>query len=83
MAGQSTYRLKREQIGIGEYKILIDGEIHQFTHWDEIPARIEKVILFKPIIPPGPHTPAQHNQINCFTKKFMSIMGRENYAGGS
>lgn len=81
MAGQPTYRFKRKSIGSGEYKILVDGEVRHFNHWDDIPLMLERVISFKPHIPPGPHTPEQHREIESFTEKFMSIMKRENYAG--
>lgn len=64
-------------LGKGAYVVLVDGELMEFGHWDEIPAEVDAIIKFLPDIPPGPHTHEQHEQLDRLTEIFHSFMQRE------
>ena len=64
-------------LGAGSYLIMIDGKINKYTHWDQIPERFDNIIRFLPDIPPGPHTPEQHQAIEDLPNIFRRFMERE------
>lgn len=64
-------------MGEGEYVVLIDGEAHRFSHWDDIPESFDNLVKFLPEIPPGPHTEDQHKAIEQLPAIFMRFFQRE------
>jgi hypothetical protein len=53
---------------------MISGQLQEFTRYEDIPDRFEHVIEFVPEIPPGPHTHAQHDEIDSWVPKFERLM---------
>ena len=53
------------------------GEIHQFDRYEDIPDRFDHVIEFAPEIPPGPHSHAQHREIEQWNDLLKDLMRRE------
>lgn len=64
-------------MGDGEYLVMINGEVIEFQHWDEIPDTFEHMIKFYPNIPPEPHTPEQHHAIDQIPNIFKQFMEKE------
>lgn len=64
-------------LGKGSYLIMINGKLHEYSHWDQIPERFENIIRFAPDIPPGPHTPEQHLAIEQLPDIFRQFLERE------
>ena len=46
----------------------------EFDRYEDIPDDFDHVIEFVPEIPPGPHTPAQHEEIDLWHDKFLTLM---------
>lgn len=59
------------------FKVLIDGVVHTFDNYDDIPETFENVVAFMPEIPPGPHTDEQHEEIEGWMLKFLALRKRE------
>jgi len=59
------------------FQILIDGEIKTYHNFNEIPDKFDNVISFCPIIPDGPHTKEEHDEINNWNDKLKELMKRE------
>lgn len=61
------------------FDILIDGVVHTYTNYEDIPAKIDDIIAFLPDIPDsiGPHTDAEHEKIDDWVHKFIDLMSRE------
>jgi hypothetical protein len=58
------------------FDIIIDGALQTYTRFEDIPATFEHLVAFVPEIPPGPHTHAQHEEIDGWQDKFNQLMGR-------
>lgn len=63
-------------MGHGSYKVLKDGRLLEFSHWDDIPGDYDRLIKFSPAIPPGPHTDAQHEAIDQLPQRLRDQMMR-------
>lgn len=59
------------------FVVLIDGCLHQFDDFSDIPSEIDNVIEFLPEIPPPPHTDAEHAEIEAWGHRFDQLMERE------
>lgn len=59
------------------FVVMIQGQLCEFTDFDDIPSEIDNVIEFAPEIPPPPHTDAQHDEIEAWGKRFDELMERE------
>jgi hypothetical protein len=64
------------------FVILIAGELHTYDQYHQIPDQFDHVIEFCPEIPPGPHTDAQHEEIESWIPRFNRLMEIE-YASSS
>lgn len=64
-------------MGEGDYIVLVDGQRLVLSHWDDIPAEVDAIIKFVPRIPPGPHTQAQHDEIEQLPSIFREFLKRE------
>lgn len=60
-----------------EFIILVNGQLHTYTQYEDIPLVIDNVISFKPYIPTGPHTPEQHATAEQWTVRLKDLMKRE------
>lgn len=67
--------------GSGIFKVLIDGKVFEYDHWDKIPESYDNLIKFYANIPSGPHTESQHDDINTLPIIFKSFLKREKNAG--
>jgi len=64
-------------LGPGRYAVVIDGVVHRYGHWDDLPARYDNLIEFVPEIPPEPHTEAQHAAIERLPEIMRQFLARE------
>lgn len=60
-----------------KFIILLDGELKEYTNYDDIPESFDNVIEFKPEIPPAPHSAEQHEEMESWLSKFRELMKRE------
>jgi len=60
-----------------EFVILKDNELKTYNDFDKIPESFDNLISFKPVIPEGPHTEEQHNEIDKWQERFTDLMKRE------
>jgi hypothetical protein len=56
------------------FVIMISGQLHEYARYEDIPDVFDHVIEFCPEIPPGPHTQAQHDEIDAWVPKFDRLM---------
>jgi hypothetical protein len=61
---------------------MINGELHIYNQYEQIPEHFDHVIEFCPEIPPGPHTSQQHKEIESWNPRFQRLMEIE-YASSS
>lgn len=60
-----------------EFQILLDGKLITYDNYHDIPASFDNLIVFKPVIPDGPHTHEQHEAIGVWNIKLQELMKRE------
>jgi hypothetical protein len=60
-----------------EFIILRDGKLESYENFDDIPLSFDNLIKFAPIIPPGPHTHDEHDEIGVWNEKMKILMHRE------
>jgi hypothetical protein len=60
-----------------EFVILKDGKLETYHEFDDIPLSFDNLIKFAPVIPDGPHTHHQHNEIDTWNEKIKILMQRE------
>lgn len=60
-----------------EFVILIEGQLHTFTKYEDIPEKFDNVIKFLPEVPEPPHTHEQHEEIDTWNEKLKLLMKRE------
>jgi hypothetical protein len=48
-----------------------------FDNYIDIPEEFDHVIEFRPYVPPGPHTPEQHEEAHKWTDRLQELMRRE------
>lgn len=61
-----------------KFVIKIDGQLHTFTKYEDIPQRFDHVIEFSPQVPEPPHTHEQHEEIEQWQEKLKKLMEIEN-----
>lgn len=49
-------------------------QIQVFARYEDIPEEFDHVIEFSPEIPPPPHTPEQHDEIESWLSRFERLM---------
>lgn len=64
------------------FVVMVEGELREYSNFNDIPQGIDHVIEFLPEIPPEPHTDAQHQEIDSWQDQFQDLMERE-YASSS
>ncbi len=61
----------------GEFVVLIDGELHTFKNYEDIPETFDNLIKFKPNPIEPPHTEHQHSEIDEWNNKLQKLMEKE------
>lgn len=56
------------------FVIMRQGQLETFEHYKDIPKDFDHVIEFAPEIPPGPHTPEQHQEIEQWNDRLQELM---------
>ncbi|WP_292486284.1 hypothetical protein [Methanohalobium sp.] len=57
-----------------DFQIIKNGKLLKFTRYQDIPKDFDNVVKFLPEIPPEPHTPEQHEEIEDWHNKFLRLM---------
>lgn len=60
------------------FVIMRQGRLETYSDFDAIPMDFDHVIEFAPEIPPGPHTDAEHDEIDQWDKRLQYLMRIEN-----
>jgi hypothetical protein len=60
-----------------KFVILNNGKLEEYTRYEDIPERFDNLIEFAPVIPPGPHSEEQHDEIAAWQFRFKELMKRE------
>lgn len=64
-------------MGEGRYSwIDLEGVLHHGTHWDDLPANMDRIVAFVPDHPAPPHTAAEHAAMATFAGKLEEVMHR-------
>lgn len=61
----------------GEFDITIDGVVHSYTNYNDIPMVFDNLIRFEPEVIPEPHTEEQHEIMESYNDKLKELMKRE------
>lgn len=64
------------------FVVMRGGKLETYTEYDAIPNDFDHVIEFIPEIPPGPHTDAEHEEIEQWNERLQALM-RIEYARSS
>jgi hypothetical protein len=64
------------------FVVMINGELHTYDQYEQIPDQFDHVIEFQPEIPPEPHTDAQHKEIDSWQPRFKKLMEIEHASSG-
>ena len=67
----------------GIFCVLINGVVHTYNKYEDIPHSFDNLIRFEPEYPPEPHTDEQHHIIAQYNSKLRELMGRERNASGN
>lgn len=59
------------------FVVRVGAELHSFERYEDIPLEFDHLIEFLPEIPPEPHTPQQHEEIESWISRFEQLMERE------
>ena len=61
-----------------KFVILINGKLHTYENYEDIPEIFDHVIEFKPHVPLAEfHTEEDHNEISEWNNKLQELMKRE------
>jgi hypothetical protein len=60
-----------------KFTVRIDKEILTYDNYDDIPEKFDNLIAFVPNLPVGPHTQEQHDEIESWMEKFITLRKRE------
>ena len=67
----------------GLFCVLINGVVHTYKKYDDIPRTFDNLIRFEPDYPEPPHTEKQHDLMATFNDKLRELMRRETNASGN
>ena len=56
------------------FVIMRGNALAEYDLYENIPDNFDHVIEFLPEIPPEPHTPEQHEEIDSWNDKFLRLM---------
>jgi hypothetical protein len=60
-----------------EFTFKVNGELVTVHSWEDVPEAFDHVIKFVPDIPPPPHTPEQHEEIDVWPARLQQLMEKE------
>ena len=64
-------------MGEGRYSwIDLEGVLRHGTHWDDLPAEMDRIVAFVPDAPAPPHTAAEHDAMATFNDRLQEAMRR-------
>lgn len=61
---------------MAHFVVMIDGQYHQYTNYEDIPERIDAVLKFLPDFPEPPHTEEEHKLAHMWEDRFNEVIGR-------
>lgn len=64
------------------FVIMREGKLETYTEFEAIPDDFDHVIEFRPVIPPGPHTDQQHEEIEQWNDRLQQLMRIEHARSG-
>lgn len=67
---------------VHKFVVMKNDQLLTFDKFDDVPSDFDHLIEFVPEIPTGPHTDAQHEEIESWVSKFQKLMEIE-YASSS
>ena len=56
------------------FVVMRNGQLETYHDFESIPLDFDHVIEFVPEIPPGPHTDAQHEEIEQWNDRLQQLM---------
>ena len=56
------------------FVIMRGNTLAEYDLYENIPDDFDHIIEFLPEVPPGPHTPEQHEEIDRWNDKFLRLM---------
>lgn len=59
------------------FVVMINGELHTYHNYDDIPNEFDHLIEFAPEYPEPPHTEEQHEWLGTLNTKLKELMTRE------
>jgi hypothetical protein len=60
-----------------KFVILRNGVLETYSRYEDIPESFDNLIEFSPVIPEGPHSEEQHDEIAAWHFRFKELMKRE------
>ena len=64
-------------IGTGKYSwVDLDSTLRHGTHWNDLPAQMDRIVAFVPDYPEGPHTQEEHDVMATFNGQLQEAMNR-------
>ncbi len=61
---------------LGRFTVSVNGCLQTYNDFNDIPNRIESILHFEPNVPTGPHTMAQHAEIEHWNYRLQMLMAR-------
>lgn len=62
----------------GRFTFRVGGVIRTYSDWRYCPEVFDELISFEPEIPPPPHTPEQHAEVEEWTDRLIDLLRRHN-----
>ena len=63
--------------GEGRYSwVDLEGNLQHGSHWDDLPAEMDRIVAFVPDAPPPPHTQEDHDLMATFDDRLQEVMAR-------
>lgn len=59
------------------YAVILDGELQEFDHYDDLPEQFDRLVRFIPPVEPAPHTAEQHEATARWPARLAALMERE------
>lgn len=60
----------------GEFIVKIDGQVQEYTDYNDVPRQVDAVLKFLPNIPPDPHTLQEHETIAMWNAELDGMLER-------
>lgn len=60
-----------------KFVIMVNGKLHTYHDYDDIPDEFDHVIEFVPEVTAGPHTNDEHEALHEWNEKLQKLMEKE------